>query len=486
MKIYKKIIVLVVITTLFATILTSIASSSLLEKSCFKNDEKEYWALIIGVGIYKNRPDKEVGSIPDAENLYNALIKDERWDEDHIKLITGEKATKFNIIRGLRWLDRKEDKNDVCLLYFSSHGGSLSLNFMNLGLRIPIDLPPFDEEDRSDEIFATYKSLQNKSLAKYTLITDDELRFYINRLESKEMCMIFECCHAGGFNDLKKPTSMQITNFIELDFKYDFDKFRKGLGEEIEKEGRVILMSSKEDSVGWSIPSIGGVFTLALLESINKGFGDLNKDGNISAEEAFNYTKTRIEKTGEYAQTPTICDDYDGELNLVKTDYQVDLFETVKNVSGWKTVDHTEESNGNLWHISEKNYISPQKSWGLCDETNSTYNSNMNNSLVSPNITVSSPPVINFNFMAVCKDEENFFFEISSDNWNSFDSFELTTQDWTTDEDYTWYIATVDFENEDWSHSNIIQIRFRFQSEDNTGYSSGFIYVDDIVVHSKI
>ena len=158
----------------------------------------DYWALIVGVGVYAKHPEQNISSHLDAEAMYNSLISSEHWQEDHIRLITCENATKTNITKGFRWLDEMEDKDDVSVIYISTHGGQLSLFGM------PLDLPPFDETDHCDEVLATYNSFANP----LTYLRDDELKFLVDKLESQGICIIIDSCYSGGFNDTSRRISL--------------------------------------------------------------------------------------------------------------------------------------------------------------------------------------------------------------------------------------------------------------------------------------
>lgn len=484
MIINNKLTVIIIITFLLLITTSSMASypsikeiknedlQEEIEENCFtQTTEKKYWALIIGVGIYKNREDKTVGSIHDANNIYNALIKDENWDEDNIKLITGKNATKLNIIRGFQWLRKNEGKNDVSLIYLSSHGG-----------KNEFDKFPFSSNSMSYHTFATYKSFINP----FTHITSFELSFLINRLKSQEISVIIDCCYSGGFEELGEPKIGLFNILRMIRNKIHNILFKLGFLDELQEDGRVILMSSEKDSASWCIPSKGAFYTMALMESIDKGLGDLNNDGYISSEEAHIFSKTRINTLGKYGQRPTIMNNYSKELNLVKTDYTVNLFDKIDSNSEWKIIDHTDGEGGNLWHISTKKYISPGKSWSLSDKTNSSYKPSMNNSIISSNITIGKEAMINFNYISEIEENDKLYFEISSDNWDSYKSVEITEITSTPIWGSNWTTARLELENYNWNYDNSkIQIRFRFQSEEGDNNIPGIIYIDDIMIHSK-
>ena len=93
---------------------TEISTNIIFDKINFVNNETEYWALLIAVGVYAGHPEEDRPTmLVDVENLREKLIVSSHWKEENIKVIKGKNATFFNIIRGLRWLDKKEDKNDL-------------------------------------------------------------------------------------------------------------------------------------------------------------------------------------------------------------------------------------------------------------------------------------------------------------------------------------------------------------------------------------
>lgn len=271
-------------------VLLSVVSSNAVFANTADTDETEYWALLIAVGTYYNHPQQDRPCMLEAlDELYETLLISENWNPDHIKTISEESATFFNIIRGLIWLDRMEDDDDMSLVWISTHGYPLEYKNRN------IDLPPFDEEDGCDEALATYYSFEYP----LAIIWDDLLNFFLNRLESKGVCLIVDSCHSGGFDDMDtKGECYQSSQFIQ-DFIDD-----------IEGQNRVILMSCEEDTVSW-----GSQFTNYICEGLH-GIADDNEDEIVSAEEAFYYAQPLVIEATHGMQHPTIFDCYPGEFPL--------------------------------------------------------------------------------------------------------------------------------------------------------------------------
>ena len=257
--------------------------------------DTEYWALLVAVGVYADDPQQNRPlMLEEVDDLYDLLLQSEWWSEDHIKVIKGEDATVSNIVMGLRWLDRMEDSDDFSLVYITTHGSPLGF-----------DIPPFDEDDGTDEILVSYWGFAYPGL----FIWDDELNVLLNRLESQGVCLIVDSCFAGGFNDPPdwNRTQRNLFSSIRYDNKMSSTEWIEGFAEDVRGQGRVVLMASCEDEYSYS-----GGFAPYLIDGL-RGFADSNKDDIITAEETFFYTEPRT----YYRQHPTMYDGYEGELPLI-------------------------------------------------------------------------------------------------------------------------------------------------------------------------
>jgi hypothetical protein len=251
----------------------------------------EYWALLFAVGVYYKNPDQDRPSMLEAVNdLYDVLIDSPQWQPDHIRMTTGQQATGKNLIRDLIWLIQSEDADDMSLIYLTTHGSPLKNKN-----GYPVDLPPKDEADGADEMLVMYHGFDRW----YSFVWDDLLNFFLNRLQSRGVCVIVDSCYSGGFNDPPRGAKLQ---------DYTVESFTQGLGEELASQGRIVLMSCRENEI-----SYGSYFSELLIEGFG-GVADLlfgNSDGIVSAEESFAYADFWLTWFGE--QHPTMLDLYPGE-----------------------------------------------------------------------------------------------------------------------------------------------------------------------------
>jgi len=293
MKIGKSLVVIIILLgTCFISgnIVSSTVDTEPIIKNIAKtnngNEGTEYWALLVAVGVYADDPQQNRPlMLEEIDDFYDLLIEFNVLPEDHIKLIKGEDGTVANIISGFKWLDQMEDEDDISLVYLTTHGGPLGF-----------DIPPFDEEDGTDEVLSSYWGFAYDS----QFIYDDQINYRLNTLESKGVCMIVDSCYAGGFNDDSNLIKNKQTSMTAKDWIIDF-------GEELSGQNRVILMASREDEVSYS-----GGFAPYLIDGF-RGYADINSDDIVTAEEAFYYAQPRTSSR----QHPTIFDNYPDELPII-------------------------------------------------------------------------------------------------------------------------------------------------------------------------
>jgi len=322
----------------------------------------EYWALLFAVGVYKNHPNQDRPSMLEAvEDFYDVLLDSPQWHADHIHKVTATDCTLGRLIQELKWLVENVKSDDMAIVYLTTHGSPLKDPMGNF-----LDIPPLDEADGADEALIMYDGFDND----YGFIWDDLLNFYLNQLKGKGLCLIVDSCHSGGFNDeLKNVQTLKINkniflnkilnklpyvnnllnnqimksyqkttknNIVTKENIYDLneleedknlnidrseqleaDRFTQGFIEELAAKGRIVLMSSEEDTLSW-----GSHFSNYLIQACDEGnWADINgnNDGRNSAEEAFIYAKPRVEDVTDGRQHPTILDKFEGEYLMTFT-----------------------------------------------------------------------------------------------------------------------------------------------------------------------
>lgn len=261
-------LVVILVGSIFLPIQSIPLQASSLQNFSKIGKDTQYWALVVGIGKYAEYPeDNRPDMILEANDFRNLLLQSPWWSADHIKILTAENATRSNILAGFRWLIQMASTDDVVVVYLSTHG-----------MYLTFDIPPRDEADSQDEFLIPYWGFAYNT----SFITDDTINIQLNQLKSNNVCLIVDSCYAGGFNDHWK------------------------LLKSAPEQHRVTLMGSCEDE-----EAISGGFAPYLIDGL-RGYADMNGDGIVTAEEAFNYSQPRAIPR----QTPTMYDGYPGELPL--------------------------------------------------------------------------------------------------------------------------------------------------------------------------
>lgn len=115
---------LVLVSLLLYTLVTTDPSNaqSTTSKPETKQSYDDKWALVIGVNQFPHQVRTLNYCDKDAKDFYNYLISDAEFQPDHVLLLQGKDATHERIRKAVDWLRRASDNNDLCVVYFRTHG----------------------------------------------------------------------------------------------------------------------------------------------------------------------------------------------------------------------------------------------------------------------------------------------------------------------------------------------------------------------------
>ena len=259
-------------------------------------NETEYWGVVV-VAL-----DQSMDSY-----IYNSLLQKPNWNKDNIILLWKNNATSEKILNSIDWLIEKSDENDFVLFSVDAHGTYSNGDF---------GIWPSDGYENG-------------------ILTVDELDNKFDRINSKGLCLIFDCCFAGNFVDLD-------SNILSID-KLKHNIFRKSIIEGFEDDNRVVIMGTMPNGLGchWVDYDINGniideVSPSTVIADVILDGNDVNNDGFTSAEEMYAYLKinyriyalkgflsiiiqlTSYLSYGFFVMPfPTVYDSYLGELPVV-------------------------------------------------------------------------------------------------------------------------------------------------------------------------
>lgn len=228
------------------------------------------WAVVIGLSKYKYSNQNGLADLIFADDDAKAFVSSLRnlgWNENHIKLITNEKATKRNIEIALEsWLS-KAGPYDQVVLFWAGHGYP-------------------DPENPEKVYFATYDT---EIVIPSTGLRMDQVRRILEERKSKNVILFADTCHAG-----KLITRGDGNRGISI-----IPTINKMAREQKVPKGWVFMVSADTDRqaiehTSWS----NGAFSHSLIKGLNgaaDGFQSAGaKDGVVTMGELKDYMKTSM------------------------------------------------------------------------------------------------------------------------------------------------------------------------------------------------
>lgn len=225
-----------------------------------------YWAVIVGVTDYAGTTKDAAGSAADAYAMRDHLLS-LGWQSDHIYVVSNLSATRDGILKAIRWLASKTNGRSLAIFHYSGH---------EKPFRTTAD---GDSESQDVSIWAS----DNR------YILDGELGRELARVRAYKMWIDISACRSQGFGDW----GMSAPN-------------------------RVITYSSAASELSWADPALG--YSLFSFFSIVRGMrakaADLNRDGRVSVEEAFWYSRKPVMEATRGTQHPIIVDRFSGDFHI--------------------------------------------------------------------------------------------------------------------------------------------------------------------------
>jgi len=254
------------------------------------------YALFVGVNKYQNFPPwPTLGQcVNDANGMKAAFEGSAMWADAQVEVLTDSQATRANILAKIQEMSQSAPSGSLFLFYFSGHGGN-------------------DVTDGIGTDSQSYIAPVDGTAEASTLISGNDL-YSILQNTACNKCIIFDSCRSGGFIGKNKNISSKEAN----------DYFVKGFSRQLEKLTNIVFMAAcKGSQSSVETSALGhGVFTYYLLEGIGPsgtaaGNADVNKDGVVTAEEAFTYAKPLALKYNP-DQEAQEQDNYGGDLEIKK------------------------------------------------------------------------------------------------------------------------------------------------------------------------
>ena len=216
---------------------------------------KKGYALVVGVGA-----DLPV-TIDDATSVASLLGDSSRcaYPAEQVRLLTGEKARRTDILSALSWLVDTTGLDDTVIVYFSGHGMETPDYYL---LPYGYNLADLEGSAIRGEIFTEH----------------------LRAIRAKKLLILLDCCHAGGQAEAKGAIKSPLppSTIAQLG----------------SSRGRVVIASSRRDEVSWTGKPYS-VFTAALLEAL-AGYGAFEQDGYARVLDLTMWVGRKVpERTGD-------------------------------------------------------------------------------------------------------------------------------------------------------------------------------------------
>lgn len=228
------------------------------------------YALIIGVGA--DLP----STINDANGLADILRDPRRcaYRREQVHLITGETATRQNILDAFDRISVDSSAEATVIVYFSGHGYRVHASIGSAYYLMPFGY----------QIERLYE----------TAISGTELAAKLRAIPAARLVLLLDCCHAGGLEHIKVPG-------------LDVEKAplpREAAVLFAEGRGSVAICSSQADEYSYAGHPFSA-FTLALIEAL-AGIGNANRDGYVRVADLALHAREMVPQRTDNKQHPIL------------------------------------------------------------------------------------------------------------------------------------------------------------------------------------
>jgi len=246
------------------------------------------WALVIGINKYPYLfPEYQLKyAVADADVVASLLESKFGFDKSNVILLEDEQATREGIIYAIQKLSDSKyvSKEDCVLVYFSGHGQTVALPESrgggDMGFLIPYD--------------AQVNLSQEPNPAQYYLSCigmDDLMNKVANFIPAKHVIFILDTCFSGlALEESPRGLGERIPDYLKPDMSLSVTQ---------------IITAGRKGEISVERQELGhGVFTYELLQGLDKGEADFDKDGIITGSDLGAYLKNSVPKLAK--QTPRL------------------------------------------------------------------------------------------------------------------------------------------------------------------------------------
>ena len=246
--------------------------------------------MVIGIDTYPKIRELKY-AVNDARTFYDHLVKHNDIPSENVILLLNQDATLIKIKSTLGTiLKSKAGKDDMVIIFYAGHGATERDAYSPDGDGLEKYLLPFDADLK--DLYATALPM-------------GELSRIFSRIRSERLIFIADACYSGASGG----RSISMTGMRASISEAFINRIAGG-------KGRVIITASKANEVSAEKDELQhGVFTYFLLEGL-RGKADINKDGLVTVDEAYNYVSEHVPQATAQEQHPVKKGIVEGQLIL--------------------------------------------------------------------------------------------------------------------------------------------------------------------------
>jgi len=251
---------------------------------------RNVWAAVIGINNYPNvRPLRY--AVADARAFYDHLIHHSRIPAENVTLLIDQEAnlTRLRSTLGTH-LKSKAGRDDMVIIFFAGHGATEKDLMSPDGDGLEKYLLPYDVDPK--DLYATALPM-------------GEISRIFGRIQAERLIFIADSCYSGASGGRTLNSAGIRANISEA----FLDRIAAG-------KGRVILTASSANEVSTEDEKLQhGIFTYFLLEGL-RGKADIDRDGLITVDEAYDYVSLHVPRATGQEQHPVKKGIVEGRLIL--------------------------------------------------------------------------------------------------------------------------------------------------------------------------
>ncbi len=219
---------------------------------------RDKFALIVGVGKFQQASIPTLKySAKDADDFASLLINPQvgRFPPGNVTVLTNERATTKAIRSALAEIAKRALKDDLVVLYFSTHGSSPSMDRSKIGSGYLVT-----HDTEVNDLYATAYGM------------DELANFMRQKLSAERIVTFLDTCYSG---DTTRILQQANSKGLEVDSLSD-----QSIGQIAQGKGNVVITSSNNRQLSWeSDEKKNSFFTLYLIESLTtrKGLSNVKQ-----------------------------------------------------------------------------------------------------------------------------------------------------------------------------------------------------------------